>query len=264
MNYRSVSVPSLITPITKQDTLFCGSYTVDPYQQCEFACRYCDSATDEIIFIKSNAIELFEKEIQHLPKGVLIIGSVHDPYQPAEKTYQITQKILELINKYNYPCHILTKSTLVLRDIDILSALKNCTVTISFITMKKTVSDIVEPQVPSPQERLHIIQTLADHHINTGLALIPVLPYIIDDELETIVQSAASHHARYFLHTYLQLKGDQKLLFLKNIEQYFPDLIEKYNTLYDQKTTLQNPYTIRLDKKLAILCKKHGIATKVC
>ena len=79
----------MLNKITTKDMLFGGNYTLDPYQNCEFSCKYCDSSYDEKIYIKTNAIELLEKELKKIKKGTIIIGSVHDPYQKAEKKSRI-------------------------------------------------------------------------------------------------------------------------------------------------------------------------------
>ena len=128
MNYKQIKVDSLINKIIKKDTLFGGKYTIDPYQNCEYGCKYCDSSFDETIYIKSNAVELLKSEITQIEKGIIIVGSVHDPYQKAEEYYKITRRLLKIIQNNNFSCHILTKSNLVLRDIDILSKISKCKV----------------------------------------------------------------------------------------------------------------------------------------
>ncbi|MCK5458581.1 MAG: hypothetical protein KAI20_01710, partial [Thermoplasmatales archaeon] len=116
MEYKLINCDSLLKRITRKDTLFNGKYCIDPYQNCEFGCLYCDSSFEKTIYVKNNSVEILENELQTVEKGVIIIGSVHDPYQRAEQTYEITKKILKTIKKYQFPCHILTKSTLILRD----------------------------------------------------------------------------------------------------------------------------------------------------
>ena len=81
MQYKSITCTSIINKIVKKDNLFIGDYSADPYQNCEFGCSYCDSSFDKTIYIKSNALQTFNQEIEKLSKGVIIIGSVHDPYQ---------------------------------------------------------------------------------------------------------------------------------------------------------------------------------------
>ena len=257
MKYRLVVCDSLITKITKKDTLFGGVYTLDPYQNCEFGCLYCDSSFDSTIHVKSNAVELLEKEIQSLKKGTIIVGSVNDPYQEAEKKYRLTRDILKIIRKYDFPCHILTKSNLVLRDTDILTEIEDCKVTISLLSLNETISKLFEPLVPLPKERLQTVKTLSEMGIRTGVALIPVLQYIVDNEIEEIIQSASLHKAQYFMHKHLELKGDQKRCFLDIIAEHYPHFLSKYEDLYQDSTTPKEAYILELNEKIKVYSKKY-------
>jgi len=263
MEYKPVTCASLINTITKKDTLFAGNYTVDPYQQCEFGCRYCDSSTDETIYIKSNAVHVFEKEIEKLPHGVIIVGSVHDPYQKAERSYQITRNLLRIIQKHKFPCHILTKSDLVLRDLDILSKMDRCLVTLSITTLDNAVSNIFEKNVPSPEKRLRTMKSISEKGIKAGIAITPVLPYFVETELEEIVNSASLHKAWYIVHKHLELKGDQKRAFLKIIEEHYPHLLSKYKALYGDGYTPNKHYSAELNSKINDYCTKYGLKSKI-
>ena len=97
MEYKYAKYNTLLNKITNKDNLFVGNYTIDPYQNCEFGCRYCDSTFDNIIYIKSDSLQLLEKEIKKIEKGMIIVGSVVDPYQEAEKKHKITRKLLKII-----------------------------------------------------------------------------------------------------------------------------------------------------------------------
>jgi DNA repair photolyase len=263
MQYKSIHCDSLIKNITNIDTLFHGDYSVDPYQNCTFGCLYCDSSFDETIYIKSNAHRILDQEIQKIKKGVVIVGSVHDPYQKVEENYGITREILKTIEKYGFPCHILTKSNLILRDIDILSRIKECIVTISITSLNESISNIFEKKVLNPKDRLNIIKSLSQRGIKTGLALIPVLPYIVDDELENIIKTAKKSKASYVLHKYLELKGDQKTVFYQSIKQNYPYLFRKYRKLYADNYMPDEKYTEELNKKIQSYCKKHKIPNKI-
>ncbi len=144
MEYKHARYSSLLNKITNKDKLFTGDYTLDPYQNCEYGCIYCDSTLDETIYIKTNATQLLKKELEKNERGTTIVGSVSDPYQEVEKKYKTTRNLLKIIEQYDFPCHVLTKSNLVLKDIDILSKMKNCTITISIISLDKSISDIFE------------------------------------------------------------------------------------------------------------------------
>jgi DNA repair photolyase len=250
MDYKEIKVEYLLNKITKKDNLFNGDYTVDPYRNCEFGCMYCDSSFDKAIYIKKNAVEIFEKELKKSKNGTIIVGSVNDPYQKIEEKYKITREILEIIKKYDYSCHILTKSDLVLRDADILKKIKNCRVTISIISLKKSICQIFEKNVISPDIRLNTIKNLKEKNIKSGLAILPILPYITDEEIKIIIKKAKKYYVDYLVYKHLELKGDQKGLFFKIIKEFYPELLEKYTILYKDSFSPNKVYISKIENIL--------------
>ena len=91
MQYKQIKVDFLLNKVTKKDNLFLGDYTIDPYQNCEFGCRYCDSSFDKTIYVKHNADKILEKELETVEKGRIIVGSVHDPYQKIDEDFHIAK-----------------------------------------------------------------------------------------------------------------------------------------------------------------------------
>jgi DNA repair photolyase len=262
MVYQLITCNSLFKKITSEDVLFNGMYCIDPYQNCEYGCMYCDSSLDDTIYIKTNARTILKKELKQIKKGIIIIGSVNDPYQKAENEYKITRELLKIIKKYNFPCHILTKSNLILRDVDLLSTMQ-CFVTISMISLDVTISQIFEKNVQSPKKRLQIIKTLIHHGIKSGLAVMPVLPFLIESELEEIVKITKQTKAQYLLHKHLELKGDQKKVFLNIIKKYYPQLLSKYNQLYREGYNPDDNYIEKLNDKMFQLCSKYNVSQKM-
>jgi DNA repair photolyase len=248
--------------ITKKDSLFHGNYCVDPYQNCEFGCHYCDSSAEKTIYVRINVIDSLKKELEGMKNSRIIIGSVHDPYQPAEKKFELTKKILELLKQYDISCHILTKSPLILRDIDLLSEL-NCMVTISLCSLHEQVIKIFEPAVPSPSLRLQTLETLRKQGISAGAALIPMLPYIVESELDDIVKTVRDAKAQYLLHKHLELKGDQERFFKNLLETHYPQLIQKYDELYENDFNPSKKYIEGLNALLFGYCKKYHISNKI-
>lgn len=262
MDYKFITCDSVIKKITKKDSLFHGSYCVDPYQNCEFGCQYCDSSFEKTIYIKKNVTEVLEKELSTIQNGRIIIGSVNDPYQNLEDKFKLTQAILTILKDHHLSCHILTKSPLVLRDLPLLSQLE-CMVTVSLSSINDEVVKIFEPEVPSPSARLQTIQNLRNHEIPAGIALIPLLPYIVEPEIESIVQAATDVNAQYLLHKHLELKGDQERHFRNLIKQYFPQLLPKYDTLYEDDFTPRKTYLQEIHALLQYHCKKYDIADRI-
>jgi DNA repair photolyase len=259
MQYKQIKVDTVINKITSKDNLFGGDYTVDPYQNCEYGCSYCDSSFDKTIYIKNNAPKIFEKEIKQIKNGTIIIGSVHDPYQKAEEKHELTKQILKIIKEHELSCHILTKSNLVLRDIDLISQIKESRVTVSITSQRPEIYQVFEKNVPKPDVRFKTIETLANHGINTGLALIPVLPYLIEPELEEIIKKAKQYKAGYLLYKHLELKGDQKNIFMDVLKKYYRNFINRYIELYAESYEPKVDYVKGLSTKLKILCKRHEL-----
>ena len=262
MEYKLINCESVIKRITKTDSLFHGSYCVDPYQNCEFGCQYCDSSFEKIIFVKKNIKEVLEKELQAIETGRIIIGSVNDAYQPLEDKFQLTRTILETLQDYRFPCHILTKSPLVIRDIPLLSDLESM-ITISMSSLNDQVIQIFEPDVPTPTTRLQTLQILRNHDLKAGLALIPVLPYIVESEIESILQAADDAHAQYLLHKHLELKGDQEQHFRNLIKTHYPHLLPNYDTLYENDFRPHEQYLEQINALLKQYCKKFNIADTI-
>ena len=263
MPCKPLTVSTLLTTITSPDHLFGGNYTIDPYQNCSFGCQYCDSTHDETIYIKINAPDILKQELHEHAKGTIIIGSVHDPYQPAEETAQITRSLLPIIDDQEFSVHILTKSPLVLRDLDLLSTLHSCRVTLSIPCLSETITRIIEPRVPSATQRLQVVQELHTAGISTGLALMPLLPYLVEQELESIVSSAQHHQAEYLLYKSLELKGDQYRRYFHMLSRHFPHLVTLYERLYQESYLPDQAYLNQLIHKLESLCKHYGMPTRL-
>ena len=263
MKYKYAKYNSLINKITNKDLLFIGDYTLDPYQNCEFGCKYCDSALEKTTYIKINADKLLEKEIAKIKKGSIIVGSVNDPYQRIEKECKITRCLLRIIKEHDFPCHILTKSDLILRDIDILSKFSKCLVTISITLLDERKYKLFEENVPSPKKRLKVVEKLSESDIKVGLAIMPILPFIVEDELEEIVKAAKKYKADYILYKHLELKGDQKTVFLKEIGKINPSLLDKYKKLYKDNYIPNQGYILNIGDILEQYCVKYNLRNRV-
>ena len=263
MQYKQVKIDFLLNKITTKDELFGGNYTIEPYQNCEFGCLYCDSSFGKTIHVKTNAAEILKKELGKSKKGTIIVGSVHDPYQKAEEKFGITRNLLKIIEKHGFSCHILTKTDLVLRDIDILTRIKSCIVTVSLISLNDSISNIFEKNVPSPKIRLQTIEKIRNQEIKSCLAIIPILPYFVEDEFEEIVKSARDHKAQYLLHKHLELKGDQKTFFINTLGEFYPNLVEKYEKLYKDSYMPDGNYISKISNSIKELCKIYSLKDRI-
>ncbi len=250
MNIKEINVKNSLKKITRKDDLFNGNYTIDPYQNCYFSCSYCDSSLEKTIYVKRNIAELLRKKIKTIPKSNIIIGSVHDPYQKIEEKFKITRNILKILKENNQTCNILTKSDLVLRDLDILKKINNCTVTISITTYDENLRKIFEKNVISADKRINVLKKLRKNNIKTGIAIIPIIPYITEDQAKKIFDKSNIYKPDFYLFRYLELKGDQKRIFLKIIEKNFHKEYESFKKLYSKTILPCKKYIQKTDLKI--------------
>ena len=169
-----------------------------------------------------------------------ISGGVCDIYQPAEKEVSMSRRMLHIVHDYDFPVFLLTKNKLVLRDLDVLkkinrSAGATVCMTVVFSVENERLREIFEPRASTIAERFEALKILHDAGINTGIWMLPILPWIgdSDDNLESMVKSAAGAGVQYILPGGLTMKpGRQKTAFMAVIKEYFPELAEKYARLY--------------------------------
>ncbi len=242
-------------------------YTLNPYQGCAHDCRYCDGKSERYhmhadfgrkIRIKINAPELLERFLknkglrskqiiqgslfeQDLPKAgftLFIGGGVCDVYQPVEAEKRLVRQLLQLAYDYGVPVLILTKSNSVLEDLDLLVKINQEThagVNLTITLANQELSKIFEPGASPPEERFRTIRLLRDAGISSGVYLMPILPFIgdTDSNLKKICSEAKASKAE-FVHAWgLTLTpGRNKNEFLSSIEEYFPELLLKYQLLY--------------------------------
>jgi DNA repair photolyase len=199
-------------------------------------------------------------------------GGVGDLYQPPEKKYMIGKRILQTIYKYNFPVHILTKSTLVKRDTEIISAINKkskAIVSSSFSSVDEDISKIFEPGVPSPAERLEMLQEFKQNGITTGMYLLPVIPFITDgyDFIDRTFRAAKEIDADFILYGGMTLKpGPQKNYFLNVIKRNYPSKSEYIQRAYGDNHSYgqaRTAYYKKIDHSFAKAAKKYKIPTRI-
>lgn len=239
--------------ITRNDSPDIGfEQSINPYKGCEHGCIYCyarpahaylnlSSGLDfeTKIFYKDNAAKLLEKEITHpnYECKLIMLGSNTDPYQPTESKLKITQSILEVLNKYNHPVMIITKSSLIERDIDLLADMASrqlVKVAVSLTTLSVDLKRTLEPRTSSPQARLRTIRKLSGRGIPVRVMAAPIIPMINDKELEKILSSASEAGAQYAGYVVIRLPHEVKDLFKEWLANHFPDRAEHVMSLIRQ------------------------------
>ena len=243
---------SIINSYKMIDSWFWIKYSLNPYQGCEFSCTYCDARShkyhihpefDQKIIIKQNAAAMLDKRISRsrtLLPDVVGMAGVCDPYQPVEKELEQTRSILRVIEKHRWPVHIITKSPLVLRDIELIEPIARhtwATVSFTITTLDLELAAFLEPKAPPPQERLNTLRTMKKQHpsIQTGILMMPIVPFLEDDPnaIETVVREAKHAGAEYILFSPgMTMRDDQALWFMKELGRRYPELVPKYEELY--------------------------------
>ncbi|KAF5882896.1 MULTISPECIES: PA0069 family radical SAM protein [Rhizobium] len=215
--------------------------SINPYRGCEHGCIYCFARPTHAymglsagldfetkLFAKPDAVKLLERELAKpgYKVRVIAIGTNTDPYQPIEKEWRIMRGILEVLNKANHPVSIVTKSAMILRDLDILQemAAKNLVrVGISVTTLDRKLARTMEPRAATPPRRLETIRTLAEAGIQTAVMAAPLIPALNDHELERILESAKAAGAAEASYVILRLPLEVSPLFRDWLLQHYPD-----------------------------------------
>ena len=186
-------------------------YCINPYVGCFNGCRYCYAtfmkrftghreAWGSFVDAKVNGPEVLQRQIRKAPKGMVMISSVTDPYQPIEEDYRLTRRCLEILLEYQFPVHILTKSPLVLRDVDLIKEFKEIEVGVTVTTDDETMKGIFEPQAPSIDTRIHTLKTLYEKGVNTYAfigPLLPMNPEALSERINPYVQSVLIDRMNY-------------------------------------------------------------------
>jgi len=245
---------SILRKHQKIDSWFLSHYNMNLYRGCQHNCVYCDGRAEGYyvegefgcdVAVKTNALEVLRRELDPKRKRtpfkrsyLLVGGGVGDSYQPVEKKYELTRQTLKLLSEKDFPVHILTKSTLVKRDIDLLEKIheKNkVLVSFSFSSTDEKISNIFEPGVPSPQERLEAISFFKDHGIKCGMFLMPVIPFITDTReiMEKTIHDAKNAGVDFIIFSGMTLKeGKQKEYFFNILRRHYPELAQEYSLIY--------------------------------
>lgn len=242
----------------------------------------------EKLSVKSNATELLEKQLSNRAKkkqyGIIVLSSATDPYLQFENELGLTRKILEVILKYRFPLHVITKSDLVLRDLDLLHEINNNAIlpadlegklsqkvfiTFSFSTIENNVAKIFEPSATLPDKRLQALEKTLENGVLSGVSLMPLLPYISDtgENLRNMFDIFKKIGVKYIFPASLTLFGnnphDSKILVLKAIEKHYPHLLEKYQKFFSASFQMPSYYQNALYKKTKELCEEFGLPDRI-
>lgn len=279
---------TIISKNTSPDVGF--SRSINPYRGCEHGCIYCYARPahaymglspgldfESQLFFKPEAGKLLERELsapRYEPQFIHIGGNT-DPYQPQERTARVTRQVLEVLGRFNHPFSIITKSALILRDIDILAATasKNlCRVAISVTTLDRKLARSMEPRAATPERRIGAIKALADAGVPVTVMFAPAIPGLNDHEMEAVLERAAEAGARGAGYVALRLPLEIKDLFREWLATDHPDRASRvislvrqmrggldYDAEWDKRMKGEGPIAELMSQRFQRAKKRYGL-----
>lgn len=272
-----IPAKTIISGYAENNPWFGNNYNMNIYKGCCHGCIYCDSRSEcykidnfDTVRAKKDALALINKELKSKKKtGVIGTGAMSDPYNPFEKEYSLTRGALELINIHGFGVSIATKSDLVTRDIDILKKIKEHSPVLIKITITTCNDDMckkIEPNVGVASKRFSAIKRLSDNGIFTGILLMPVLPFLEDNEenIKDIVRLAHENGAKFIYPAFgMTLRQNQRDWYFKKLDQNFPGIKQKYIEEFKNAYECRSPKAKLLWHLFKTECDGLGILYKM-
>jgi DNA repair photolyase len=290
-----IQVRSILNKHKRRDDWLLDDYSVNPYEGCSFNCIYCyirgskyGESMAKTLSAKVNSPELLEKQLLRRARrgehGIICLSSSTEPYMPIEEKLKLTRKLLKIILRYKFPVHVLTKSKLVLRDLDLLKEIdrsailpadlrsrlkRGAIVSFSISTLDEKLAKTLEPGAPAPRERLETMKKCREEGLLAGVCYIPVLPFLSDTEeqLDMMIRTAKDYGADYVLVGALTLFGDRptdcKTLYYNFLERYFPELVPRYKSLFKIFSQPTKEYQEELQERSIRICSKYKIKHRI-
>ncbi len=267
--------------------------SINPYRGCEHGCIYCFARPthsymglsagldfEAKLFAKPDAPKLLERELAkpgYRPRTIAI-GTNTDPYQPIEREWRIMRQILEVLNKANHPVAVVTKSALILRDLDILSSMASrglAKVAISVTTLDRKLARTMEPRASTPARRLEAIKALSGAGVPTGVLVAPVIPALNDHEIERVLDSAKAAGANEAGDVLLPLPLEVSPLFRDWLLQHYPDRYrhvmslvrsmrggKDYDAEFGKRMKGAGPYAWQISRRFEMTTKRLGMVRR--
>ncbi len=267
--------------------------SINPYKGCEHGCVYCFARPthaylglspgldfESRIFSKPDAARLLERELRKpgYRCEVIALGANTDPYQPVERELGITRAVLEVLAEHRHPVSIVTKSSLVLRDLDLLVPMARqglANVFLSVTTLDPDLARRMEPRAAAPIRRVETLRSLAAAGVPVGVLASPMIPAINDAELERILEACAAAGARWANYILIRLPGEVKELFAEWLETHYPlraghvlGLLREmhggqlYDPAFGERMRGTGPYAELLRKRFEVACRRLGLNEK--
>lgn len=292
---QKIKVKSVLNKQKYADDWFLSNYSINPYSGCSFNCVYCYTRGSKYgehqvpgLAAKINAPEVLVKQLKTRARkreyGFIAFGSATDPYLQVEKDLKITRELLMIILRLHFPVHLLTRSPLILRDLDILKKIgekailpdefkdktdTGVVLSFSFSTTDEHLANIFEPGAPSPKERLETMKQCKDAGFIVGAIFMPLLPFLSDSEehLDKMIQDVKLNGADFVMASGLTLFGegphDCKTRYYEVLEEHFPELVFQTKAIFRNSFAPSRKYQEELHERFVRLCQKYQIRNKI-
>jgi DNA repair photolyase len=246
-------------------------YAVNPYLGCQHGCAYCyarfmvryhrqEAPWGAFVDVKINSPTVLSKQLSKPQGGVVLLSSVTDPYQPIEETYELTRKMLKTLAGHPCSVSILTKSSLVLRDLDIFQRFNDCEVGFTITTLNDAVKTCFEPHTSSIEEQLNALKALYDGGVSTFAFLGPLLPFLVEESLEELARQFRAVGVRWVLVDRLNIKSGNWRTIRRAQETHYPELVPHYEHALFHGTL----YFDDLKRKVAKHLRAEGVPFTFC
>ena len=240
-------------------------YAVNPYTGCGHSCKYCYARFmtrwvhqgDEwgsFVDVKINAVDRLKAEASRKREGVILLSSVTDPYQPVEKKYGITRNILQVLNEYDFPVQILTKSSLVVRDLDIIGEIRDIEVGLTVTVMNDSVRRVFEPGASTIYQRLDALKKINDIGVPTYAFLGPMLPFLAEENLDELLNILADRVNRVLVDR-LNIKAGNWEPIQRTLERFYPQIIQNFK----EASSEDSNYYVQLKRKMRVQLSNRAI-----
>jgi len=249
-----------------------ADYCINPYIGCQHGCKYCyaESYTRRFtkhnepwgtfIDVKINAPTILTHEIKKRPRGEVYISSLTDPYQPPERKYELTRKLLQILLRHQFPITIQTKSALVLRDLDLIKKFHARQIGFTITSLDDNIRKTFEPTSSTVEQKLQALNELHANNIKTYAFFGPILPYLSDQNLEQTLHTIADTGIECIVVDKLNLKPGLWPTLNTFIDKEQPDLHSKWEDIFLKKNT----YYTDLKQKIDTTCRKLNLECRFC
>jgi DNA repair photolyase len=236
--------------------------TINPYQGCQHRCGYCYATYEwspdfyDKIYVKSNAAEVLDSQLRSWKYDTIepvMISSATDPYQPAEVRYNITRGCIEILQKYDVPYYVFTKSSIILRDLELHQKYKNnCSLVWSITTCNEKIRRVIEPGTPPSSSIFSVIRKFSEAGVCCGVNIDPILPLITDteEEIDMILDECKRSNVKYVFGAFLRLRSDiwQRMKIILKLLELDIGIAEYMNKIYQFTEPLMPEYNLSVNE----------------